>query len=403
MLPVCRFLCETHFSELEFGAEPDFQTHKIWRENRFMERDKLESMRQRNRRLIDAVIEKAGRVCPGSLAMIGVYGSFCTGDVTAHSDLDLLILTRDERGRALSSGFLIDGIGFDFYCTTWESLEAEAAYTSPHIAKLMDSEIVFCPEEADRTRLEALRQRVREICGASFAADALTRAEQPLFSAERAFARLLCAENIRDSRAAACEMLYELESAVCLLNKSYFRCGVKRVFEELGRLPETPENFEPLARRLAAAATPEEMRETAHCLMRAVYGCFDRVRGRMAARRETPTPEDLHGTLEEVVSNWRGKLIEAAVHGDAHAALMALGSAQIFFDEAAGAFDMPRYDAVSCFDLADLRGTAERFDAILRQYAAQYARVGLVVSTFPDTDAFLDDYLRVPAKAFGTA
>ena len=57
MLPVCRFLCETHFSELEFGAEPDFQTHKIWRENRFMERDKLESMRQRNRRLIDAVIE----------------------------------------------------------------------------------------------------------------------------------------------------------------------------------------------------------------------------------------------------------------------------------------------------------------------------------------------------------
>ena len=119
MLPVCRFLCETHFSELEFGAEPDFQTHKIWRENRFMERDKLESMRQRNRRLIDAVIEKAGRVCPGSLAMICVYGSFCTGDVTAHSDLDLLILIRDERGRALSSGFLIDGIGFDFYCTTW--------------------------------------------------------------------------------------------------------------------------------------------------------------------------------------------------------------------------------------------------------------------------------------------
>ena len=57
MLPVCRFLCETHFSELEFGAEPDFQTHKIWRENRFMESDKLESMRPRNRRLIDAVIE----------------------------------------------------------------------------------------------------------------------------------------------------------------------------------------------------------------------------------------------------------------------------------------------------------------------------------------------------------
>lgn len=368
-----------------------------------MEREKLESMRQRNRRLIDAVVEKAGRVCPGSLAMIGVYGSFRTGDVTAHSDLDLLLLIRDERGWALSSGFLLDGIGFDLYCTTWESLEAEAAYTSPYIAKLMDSEIVFCPEEADRTRLEALRQRVREICGAPFTTDDLTRAEQPLFSAERAFARLLCAENIRDSRAAACEMLYELEGAVCLLHKSYFRRGVKRVFEELGRLPETPENFEPLARRLAAAASSEEMRETAHSLMRAVYGCFGRMRGRMAAQREIPTPESLRGTLEEIVSNWRGKLTEAAAHGDAHAALMALGSAQVFFDELADAFDMPRYDAVFCFDPADLRGTAGRFDALLRQYAAQYARVGLTVSAFPDTDAFLEDYLRVPAKSSGTA
>lgn len=364
-----------------------------------MENEGLERMRQRNRRLIDAVIEKAEHVCPGSLAMIGVYGSFCTGDVTAHSDLDLLILIRDERGWVLSAGFLLDGIGFDLYCTTWESLEAEAAYTSPYIAKLMDSEIVFCSEEADRARLEALRQRVREICGAPFTADDLTRAEQPLFSAERAFARLLCAESIRDCRAAACEMLYELESAICLLNKSYFRRGVKRVFEELGRLPETPEHFEPLARRLAAAASQKEMRETAHSLMRAVYACFDRVRGRMVAQREAPTPESLRGTLEEIVSNWRGKLTEAAAHGDAHAALMALDSAQVFFDELAGAFDMPRYDAVSCFDPADLCGTAERFDVLLRQYAAQYARAGLAVSAFPDADAFLEDYLRVPAKS----
>lgn len=364
-----------------------------------MENEGLERMRQRNRRLIDAVIEKAEHVCPGSLAMIGVYGSFCTGDVTAHSDLDLLILIRDERGWVLSAGFLLDGIGFDLYCTTWESLEAEAAYTSPYIAKLMDSEIVFCSEEADRARLEALRQRVREICGAPFTADDLTHAEQPLFSAERAFARLLCAESIRDCRAAACEMLYELESAICLLNKSYFRRGVKRVFEELGRLPETPEHFEPLARRLAAAASQKEMRETAHSLMRAVYACFDRVRGRMVAQREAPTPESLRGTLEEIVSNWRGKLTEAAAHGDAHAALMALDSAQVFFDELAGAFDMPRYDAVSCFDPADLCGTAERFDVLLRQYAAQYARAGLAVSAFPDADAFLEDYLRVPAKS----
>ena len=36
---------------------------------------------ERNRKIIDAVIEKAKRVCPDALALIGVYGSFATGDI----------------------------------------------------------------------------------------------------------------------------------------------------------------------------------------------------------------------------------------------------------------------------------------------------------------------------------
>ena len=34
-------------------------------------------------------------VCPGALAMIGVYGSMLTGDVHEKSDLDLLIVIND--------------------------------------------------------------------------------------------------------------------------------------------------------------------------------------------------------------------------------------------------------------------------------------------------------------------
>lgn len=354
-----------------------------------MNTKELENMRRRNRRIIDAVIEKAGRVCPGSLAMIGVYGSFRTGDVTAHSDLDLLILIRDDRGWALSSGFILNGVGFDLYCTTWESLEAEAAYSTPHISKLMDAEIVYCPEETDRARLEALRRRVWETLRAPFGAADLERAKQALLPAEQAFARLLCAETGRACRDAACAMLYHLESAVCLLNKSYFRYGVKRVFEELSRLPDVPADFEPLARSLASGSIPEQMHRTARYLMQAVYACFDAVQNRMAsAPRKAPTAEALRGTLEEMVSNWRGKLIEAAGCGDAHAALMALGSLQGFFDDLAGAFDLPLYDALACFDPADLRGTAAQFDALLDRYETLYARVGLSRTAYKDMDAF---------------
>lgn len=51
-----------------------------------------------NQKIINAVIEKAEKICPDSLAFIGIYGSVITGDVYEKSDLDLLILIQDDDG-----------------------------------------------------------------------------------------------------------------------------------------------------------------------------------------------------------------------------------------------------------------------------------------------------------------
>ena len=39
-----------------------------------------------HRRIIDAIIKKSETVCPGSLALIGVYVSACTGDFHEKSE-----------------------------------------------------------------------------------------------------------------------------------------------------------------------------------------------------------------------------------------------------------------------------------------------------------------------------
>lgn len=52
-------------------------------------------LKERNQKIIDAVIKKSEIVCPGSLALIGVYGSFMTGDMHEKSDLDLLAVIND--------------------------------------------------------------------------------------------------------------------------------------------------------------------------------------------------------------------------------------------------------------------------------------------------------------------
>ena len=74
-----------------------------------------------NQKIINAVIEKAEKVCPDSLALIGIYGSVATGDEYEKSDLDLLILIQNDEGWQLGTGFILDDrkVGYDIYCTTW--------------------------------------------------------------------------------------------------------------------------------------------------------------------------------------------------------------------------------------------------------------------------------------------
>lgn len=361
---------------------------------RSMDKRLEEQMKERNRRIIDAVIRRAEREYPGTLAMIGIYGSFCTGDFTTRSDLDLIILINDDRGWALSKGFLLGGIGFDLYCTTWEMLETEAAYTSPHIAKLMDSKIVYCPREEDHMRLQTLREGVDKLLRAPYCAADFERADRELAQAERVWTQLLYTDETPAAcRSSICMMLYHLENAVCLLNKTYFRLGVKRIFEEFGRMRYVPENFEMLIRRLTAESEPDALRIAAGALMRSVKRCFASVRKALpAAQKAAPTAQALSGTLEEMVSNWRGKVLAAAEQADAHAALMALGSLQSFFDDLAEEFDMPRYDALACFDPKDLRQTAANFDAVLEHYREQYDKTGLSLCSFEMLEAFESAY-----------
>lgn len=79
-------------------------------------------LEERNQKIIDAIIEKANKVCPGALALIGIYGSFMTGDFYEKSDIDLMIVINDESGWKIGCTFVQDDlkVGHDIYCTTWE-------------------------------------------------------------------------------------------------------------------------------------------------------------------------------------------------------------------------------------------------------------------------------------------
>ena len=117
-------------------------------------------LEERNDRIIEAIIKKAESVCPGAIALIGIAGSFHSGDIYEKSDLDLCIVINDDSAWKVASCFILDDVAFDIYCTPWSGLEEMSEYNNPYITKLLELDIVYCYDEKYIQRYMELRSKV---------------------------------------------------------------------------------------------------------------------------------------------------------------------------------------------------------------------------------------------------
>lgn len=351
-------------------------------------------LEERNQKIIDAVIKKANAMCPGTLALIGIYGSFMTGDFYEKSDLDLLIVINDDRGLQLGCAFIQDDlqVGHDIYCTTWEQLQNDAGYEHPNISKLMDAKIVYCADEKYRERLDTLRQKAGDIMSEPFSEEDYAKAEKLLKEAEHGYTMAMVSERKPEVRDGAGNVIYYVENAVAMLNKQYFHYGVKHARKELNAMQNRPEKLCDMIDDVISASSAEEIKERLTMLMKETTAVFRQVKATVAGQKKTVTSDALIGTYEEMYSNWRNKVYEAAETGNRHLAFMSLISARAMFFEMSSEADLGRYDVLNGYDPQDLHKTAKAYDDILREYLKEYEKAGIQVKRYSDIDAFVQAY-----------
>ncbi len=360
----------------------------------------MDSLESRNRKIIDAVIRKEQSVCPGSVALIGIYGSFQTGDIHPLSDLDLLILINDDRGWQLGKSFIQEdlGVGHDIYCTNWESLRQNAEYEHPHISRLMDSQIVYCADEKYREELESLREQVRKKLAEPFREEDYQRAEKELKEARCCYADAMIAEELNDVRRSAGGAIYFAENAVALLNKTYFRKGVSRRYKELDAMERKPDNLCQMIENVLAAASVNVLKEQLTLLMKGMASCFLQAKRQLLREKKPASADSLSGTYEEMFSNWHGKMVQAAERGDRHLAFMSLESLNEMLNDISNEVDIGTYDILSVYDPGDLQKTADGFDRILQQYLNEYEKAGLRPARYADADEFAAAYMKLDSR-----
>ena len=352
------------------------------------------SLEERNQKIIDAVIKKADLVCPGALALIGIYGSFMTGDFDEKSDLDLLIIINDDRGWQLGCAFIQDDlqVGHDIYCTTWEHLQNDAGYEHPNISKLMDTKIVYCADPKYKEQLETLRRMAKDFLEAPFSEEDYIKAEKQLKEAEHCYTSAMVSEHKSDVLEGAGGVIYYVENAIAMLNKQYFHYGVKRAYKELNAMQNRPEKLCDMIDDVISATSVTDVKKHLSTLMKETIDVFHNMKETIAVQKKAAAGDMLSGTYEEMYSNWRNKMYAAAETGNRHLAFMSLLSSNAMFSEISSEADISRYDVLEGYNSQDLHKTAKAYDDILSKYLKEYRKADIQVKHYSDIDAFVSDY-----------
>ena len=342
-------------------------------------------MNEVHQKMIDAIICKAERVCPDSLALIGLYGSLATGDVHDKSDLDLLILINDDRGWQLADAFILDdtGIGYDLYCTTWEMLEEDACCNHAHLSKLLDSRLIYIKNQNAPAKLEEIRCKARGLLASD---ERHEKAQAAWDNAKKMFADCFLSDDPAQLRTSAGAVIHLLLDVVMLHHGCYFRKGIKRTFEELTALA-LPFDMSKQCLSIIRAETAASIRAALIELMCSVQACLA-----IENEKSPPSPENLSGTYEEMFSNWRNKMQEAAEQNDLFSSFMNMVAFQFMDQEIADGASIDQQNLLADFVPQNLWHNAHAFDAALNRHLQEYQKAGIQPKRFANVDAFLANY-----------
>lgn len=338
-----------------------------------------------NQKIIDAVIKKAEKVCPDSLALIGIYGSVATGDDYAKSDLDLLILIENEEGRKLATGFILDdsGVGYDIYCTDRDNLYQEAQCHHAHLSKLMDSKIVYVKNRDVYNELCKLREDTKLFLESD---ERYQRVNELITKAKTEYADALLCDTLGRVRLKAFGVMDCLLNAVMLYHGKYFRLGVKRTFDEIANLPVYHE-FSDNMRKIAASNDVSEIRD----LLKSLLLYTERHTHRETTKEEPSAV--LTGTYEEMYSNWRNKVEQAADNSDVYAAFVNMCCFNYMLSDISAQFNVGDYDIMDEYNPENLSDNVMIYDKCLEEYEKVCNKAGIKIKRFSDVDEFITEYL----------
>lgn len=351
-----------------------------------------QELKLRNNRIIEAVKLKAEALCPNSIALIAVVGSFCSGDYYEKSDLDLLIIINDGEGNKISQCFILDDVAHDIYCHTWEQLEHMSEYNSPYIIKLQDVDIVYYSDELVLEKYNRLKIKVNNILNKPLDLEHFKKVENNFEMVLKIFGKLIIEENFSCCKYLSASLLIYIEFVLYMLNKTYIKVSVKRIPEEICKLKTLPNNFNKLYFGIITANNLIDIKTISTELVKEMNNLLINTKKDLLKKKVVKT-EDICGTYEEIYSNWKNKMTYAKLTENKYLSFMTTASCQNFYDEMYSIYDIKELNLFTNFDIDNLDKSEKNFNSILEKYLDLYEKTDSPVCYYNNIEEFEKSYI----------
>lgn len=348
-----------------------------------------EQLINRNNKIIEIIMEQIKEKCPDSIDMIAIGGSFCNGDIYEKSDLDLVIISRDDKAKCLDKCFILDDVAMDVHTHDWTGFEHMAEYPHPYVTKLIDLDIIYVHDEDVLKHYKELQSRLKE----NMSDDNLVLRNIKEHFNETIYELNELNKNENDlgyAYRSLAHIIREVEFIIYMANKSYVKRGTKRVPEEVCKMTDLPDGFVEIYSDITNCKSVEEIKEKANKLVSCIttfvsqkgieYTPF--VEENKELERKELMPNNLFGTYEEIYSNWKNKMMHAVTINNRYLSFVTMNSCQEFYDEMASMFNIPQIELITQYNPDDLKANVSFFNNSMEQWLELYRINGVEVNYY---------------------
>ena len=266
--------------------------------------------------LVDHTVKNYGQ----EVDVIGYYGSHARDEARDDSDLDIFYIPADGRNPPISRTFLFDGLLFDFWAITWDTMEGFATGLIRGWAfapALVDQAKVLHTRSAEQdARFTRLKQQVLDLQKPEARPRMVARALEMYNHLQAHVANLRLAVtdgNPTDVRYAGWKVVECTWECLALANQVFFERGIWKVLREIGKVQERPDRLEQLVVTITTSADSGQVLAASEQLVRSIRAVLRRLQGSIPSH--TTIDEQFRHAYPEI-RDMVGKLLTACQQGD---------------------------------------------------------------------------------------